>query len=256
MVDGAAPARRGRSVATSMGLGFADLFSPPLLTILLTTLVLNLALLVGLWFGIDWLLTETTVTEIGWLEWVIDVAGGFAAIVLMLILFPVLATMILSFFLDAAAGRVARRHYPEIEPGRDQPIAEAIGGALRFLAVVILVNLVALPVYLLVPALNLALFYVVNGYLFGREYFELVAARYLSNRDAAAMRGRQRGRLFGAGVLITLSVRRWTSPTSAGWRGARHGRSSSIRSAARRCASTGRSASSTRPRTARCRSSF
>lgn len=190
----------------SLGLGIADLFSPPLLGILAVTLALNLALLVLLWLGISWLLTETTVTDWGWLEWIIDAAGWLAGVVLMLILFPVLATMILGFFLDPAAGRVARRHYPGIEPGREQPIMEAIGGALRFLAVVILLNLLALPVYMLVPALNLILFYLINGYLFGREYFELVAARYLSNRDAAALRRRHGGAVFGTGVLITLGL--------------------------------------------------
>lgn len=193
-------------LGVSLGLGFADLFSGPLLALLLTTLILNLALLVLLWLGIGWLLAETTVTDMGWLEWIFDAAGWLASIVLMLILFPVLATMILSFFLDAAAGRVARRHYPGIEPGRDQPILEAVGGALRFLGVVILLNLVALPVYLLVPALNIIVFYLINGYLFGREYFELVAARYLSNHDAAALRRKHRGAVFGAGVVITLGL--------------------------------------------------
>jgi CysZ protein len=67
--------------------------------------------------------------------------------------------------------------------------------------VLILVNLIALPFYLL-PGINLALFWIVNGYLLGREYFELVALRHLDVAAARALRRRHALRIFIAGIVI------------------------------------------------------
>jgi CysZ protein len=46
---------------------------------------------------------------------------------------------------------------------------------LRLTVLTLLLNLLALPVYLLLPGINLFLFLALNGYLLGREYFEVVA---------------------------------------------------------------------------------
>ena len=69
------------------------------------------------------------------------------------------------------------------------------------------INLAALPLYLLllfVPPLNFFLYYGINGYLLGREYFELVAVRRLESRAAKDMRRRFRGTVFLAGVIIAF----------------------------------------------------
>ena len=50
----------------------------------------------------------------------------------------------------------------------------------------------------------MVVFYLLNGYLLGREYFEMVAIRRC---DAAAMRATRRahsGPLMGAGLITTL----------------------------------------------------
>ncbi|MEZ5669958.1 MAG: EI24 domain-containing protein [Alphaproteobacteria bacterium] len=208
MTDEPTPTRRprGTRLGTAGGLATADLFSPPLLSILATTVLLNLALLLGLWFGIRYLLEETTFFSAGWLEWIVDTLGGLASVALLLILFPALATMILGMFLDSAASKVARRHYPWLPAGRDQPFGEMLAETVRFLAVMVVANLIALPVYLFVPALNVVVFYALNGYLIGREYFELVAVRYLPGPEARRLRARNRIPIFLAGVLVTLGL--------------------------------------------------
>ena len=60
--------------------------------------------------------------------------------------------------------------------------------SLAFAAVAIGINLLFLPLYLLLlflPPFNLLLFYGINGVLFGREYFELVALRRYDEAEAA-----------------------------------------------------------------------
>jgi uncharacterized protein involved in cysteine biosynthesis len=79
--------------------------------------------------------------------------------------------------------------------------------ALAFAAVMLLFNLLALPFYLLLmflPPLNLFVFYLLNGYLLGREYFELVAARRFDIDGARRLRRKFRGRVLLAGVVITF----------------------------------------------------
>jgi uncharacterized protein involved in cysteine biosynthesis len=49
-------------------------------------------------------------------------------------------------------------------------------------------------------------FYVLNGYLLGREYYETVALRRLDARLAGELRRRNRWRVFLAGVVITLML--------------------------------------------------
>jgi CysZ protein len=66
----------------------------------------------------------------------------------------------------------------------------------------ILLNLLALPVYVLAPGINVFLFLGLNGYLFGREYFEVVALRRLDVMTVRAVRQRFGGRVFAGGVVI------------------------------------------------------
>ena len=85
----------------------------------------------------------------------------------------------MSFFLERIAATVEALDYPGRGPPRRQRIGETIASTLRLTGLTLLLNLLALPVYLLVPGINLFLF------LLGREYFEVVALRRL---DAAATR--------------------------------------------------------------------
>jgi uncharacterized protein involved in cysteine biosynthesis len=125
------------------------------------------------------------------------------------ILFPAVMVMVMSFLLEDIAEAVEARHYPALPPARPQPVGEMLRSGLAFAAVTVAINLLALPFYLLLiflPPLNLFLFYGVNGYLFGREYFEIVALRRQTPSDAKRARRRFRGRLFLAGILIAVMM--------------------------------------------------
>jgi CysZ protein len=62
-------------------------------------------------------------------------------------------------------------------------------------------NFVALLVFLL-PGVNLAVFFVANAYLLGREYFELAALRYRPLAEVQDMRRRHKLYIFACGFLI------------------------------------------------------
>jgi len=56
------------------------------------------------------------------------------------------------------------------------------------------------------PPAYFLLFYSVNGYLIGREYFEVVAFRRMHPSTAKAFRRAHMGRVFAAGVLIAFML--------------------------------------------------
>ena len=86
-------------------------------------------------------------------------------------------------------------------------MAEILGDAARLLLVTVGINILLLPLYLLflfLPPFNLFLFYGVNGYLLGREYFEVAAVRRLESKQVRALRQTNRWRVFGAGVIVAI----------------------------------------------------
>ncbi len=182
---------------------FEQLADPALRRVLWISVGIAAALFVVLWAGVGWLLANTTLFETGWLNSVVDVLGGVATLVLSWLLFPAVVSTTTGFLLDGAADVVERRHYPQLPSARAQPLEEVVLQSAKFFVVLILLNGVAL-FFLLVPPLFPFVFLAINGYLLGREYFELVAARRLDPADVNALRRRHGPRLFVAGVLIAL----------------------------------------------------
>ncbi len=167
----------------SLSLAFAQLgdraFRRPLVLGMAGAAVLFAALWVGLWL----LLTRTHLFAIGWLDTAIAALGELAAVALAVILYPAVAASFTSLFLDQVVDAVEARHYPGLPPPRRLGLGEQAMTAVRLLALALVLNLLVLPLYLL-PAINLLVFYGLNGYILGREYFELVAARRLDSADA------------------------------------------------------------------------
>ena len=113
---------------------------------------------------------------------------------------PVTA-IIAGFFLDDVAEVIEKRDYPAEPAGRALPMGEAILGSLKFLGVVILGNIVALFL-LFIPGVNLIAFFLVNGYLLGREFFEFAAMRFRTPAEARLFRSKHSSTVFLAGLLI------------------------------------------------------
>jgi CysZ protein len=190
-------------VLSAFALAFAQLtdraFRRPLVIGLLAAVAIFAALLGLVW----WVLTHTHFLDIGWLETAIDALGGIAALVLTFVLYPAVVAAVTSLFLDSAIDAVEHRHYPGLSPPRPVGIGEQVWAALRLLIVAVFLNLLVLPLYLL-PAINLVVFYALNGYILGREYLETVALR---RRDGAAVRrlwSDHRMRWVASGALIAL----------------------------------------------------
>jgi uncharacterized protein involved in cysteine biosynthesis len=143
-------------------------------------LVLGLALsalvFVALWVGVWLVLRHTHLFAFGWLNTAVAALGELAAFGLAYLLYPGVVGAVTSLFLDQAILAVEVRHYPRLAPPRRIELGEQVIRALRLLVLTVVLNLLVLPVYL-VPLINLLVFYGLNGYILGREYFEMVAPR-------------------------------------------------------------------------------
>lgn len=185
-------------------LAFAQLSDPGARRVVWIGVLSAAAAFLLLALGVWWALFHTALTGYAWVDWALDLLGGLAVVALAWVLFPATVGMVSSFFLDEVVRAVERRHYPHLPPARQTGMGEELLTALRFFAVVLLVNLVALPLYLTLPGLNLVIFYTVNGYLLGREYFEMVAIRRLGRKEATFLRRARPLKPFLAGIVIAF----------------------------------------------------
>lgn len=196
----------------------AQALDPRFRRVLVRSLGATFATFLALW-GLVWLLvTRTRIFEAGWLEGIADAFGGLFAIALTWLLFPAVVGMVMSLFIDEVADAVEERHYPGLGPARKQSLSEIMWTTARFTALLIAVNLLALPIYL-VPVVNVVVFYVINAALLGREYYELVAYRRLAVPNADALRRASQLRIFLAGgpavFLFTVPIVNLAAPILA-----------------------------------------
>ena len=158
-----------------------------------------------LWTVIGSVLANTAFFEHVWLEWAVDALGGLATLVLTWLLFPGIVSAVVVVVLARVADAVEARHYPHLAPAPGISVLAGMVSALRFLAVVVVVNL-GLIVFLFVPPVFPFVFYGANGYLLSREYFELVALRRTDRDTVRALRRAHRGTLFATGVIAAFAL--------------------------------------------------
>jgi CysZ protein len=132
-------------------------------------------------------------------------AVGAVLLASVFLMIPV-AALVIGFFLEDVAEAVETRHYPALPPARSPGFFDNLLNALRFAAIVVVANLLALILYLFSGPAAPLVFYAVNGYLLGREYFELVAARHMPLREAVALRKRHWLRAWAAGTVMAIPL--------------------------------------------------
>ncbi|MEE2661950.1 MAG: EI24 domain-containing protein [Pseudomonadota bacterium] len=161
--------------------------------------------------GINLLLEAISITGINWIDSSITILGTSGAFLLGLFIFPSLAGLIISFYLNQVASAVEAQHYPHLGDVRDEALSEIVSYALRFTFISVSLNLVLLVI--IVPSMLMTVvlaplipfvFLLVNGYLIGREYFELVAVRRLEPPAARALRIRYKKRIWGYGIVVSI----------------------------------------------------
>jgi len=187
----------------------AQLPDPAFRSVLIKAFGLTVAVFVILLGSAYFALGGVDLETIGWLSWMPDfilspLTWLFSALIFTvpLLLFPAVASIFIALFLDEIIEAVEAKYYPDDPKGASLPIAQSLAVSIKFSLIVIAVNILALPLYL--TGIFTLAYYLVNGYLFGREYFEMVSLSHNSPAEAKAMRKQYRGKVFMTGIVIAF----------------------------------------------------
>jgi CysZ protein len=181
---------------------FAEIFSPPFRRVMWKSLALTAAILVLAGLGLDRLALSFAHVGPAWLSAILSVVVAFGLFVGMIFLAPPTASLVASFYLDDVAAMVERTIDPHGPPGRPLPLAPSVMMGIRFAVLSVVVNVIVLTLTVF-TGIGLASFFVLNGYLLGREYFELAAMRHVSAADARFLFQRHWPMVFIGGAFVS-----------------------------------------------------
>lgn len=151
-----------------------------------------------------WFLIGLLASLPGWWGEATQIGGVFVTLVLAWFTFPALTAALSAIFADQVIDAVEAKYYPGRPKPRQTPFWAAAGDGLKLAGLSLLANLLALPFLIVFFPLYVVIVYGINGYLLGREYFEMAALRRLSRAEARDAFAQNRGRFVGAGVVIAF----------------------------------------------------
>jgi CysZ protein len=211
MLTYAAAWRRGAAMLIEAAFkAWAQVFSPPLRTVLWKSLALTLALLALVWFALTRLLSAYLdrvhiSDQYPFFDGLAVFLAGAGLVVALIYLIPAVSALVAGYFLDDVAEVVERTDFPGDPRGMPLPLGRSLVYGLRFAGLTLIVNLAALLLFF-VPVVNIGVFFVANAYLLGREYFELAAGRFRSLEEASQMRRDNRIAVMLAGAMLAALV--------------------------------------------------
>ena len=198
----------------SFMLALGQLSDPRFRRVFFVGIALALALLIGFtaafaWF-IEWITPEEVwLPVLGEVTWIDDFASWGALFLLLFLsvflMIPV-ASAITSMFLDEVADAVEQNHYPALSPPTPVSFGDSLRDTVNFLGVLIGANLLAIVLYLFFAPAALFIFWGLNGFLLGREYFTMVAIRRVGRVEARKLRAKFSGTIWVAGVLMAMPL--------------------------------------------------
>jgi CysZ protein len=188
----------------SAGRALGLVFDPAFARILVKALLLTLLLFASLILLGEYLLSFLPVLGSPLVNDFLKVLTPFLLLLGGVVLGPPVAALFASLFLDQLAGHIEAQDYPENAPP-PASFPRTLRAGLRFAGLVLGANLVLIPVELGLPGVGEILSLLVNGWLLGREYFELTALRHLQLAEADHLRERNSGTIWASGTFIALA---------------------------------------------------
>jgi uncharacterized protein involved in cysteine biosynthesis len=175
---------------------------------------LTIALLIAVYAAFLWMISAFVgeqaiipiLGEVTWVDDLLSVSSFLLMIVLSVFLMIPVASAITSMFLDEVAQAVEDKHYAHLPKIPDIPFWDGLRDTVNFLGVLIGANVLALILYALFPPASLFIFWGLNGFLLGREYFTLAAMRRLGRERAKQLRAQHSGTIWLAGTLMAIPL--------------------------------------------------
>lgn len=163
-------------------------FLKPLLYSLGLSLVVALIALPVGYLGFEWLnqafLSWLEGGDSWWMdtiEWSLRVLGILMMLVILFFAFGSVQTAFLGLFLDDVVTATRDKNHPTIQLEPPPSLSKSSWASARFLALSLSLNALILPIVLIgwfLPPLGLIVQLIANGYLFGKEYEDIIAVRF------------------------------------------------------------------------------
>ncbi|MFP6894115.1 MAG: EI24 domain-containing protein [Opitutales bacterium] len=163
-------------------------FLKPLLYSLGLSLVVALIALPVGYLGFEWLnqafLSWLEGGDSWWMdtiEWSLRVLGILIMLVILFFAFGSVQTAFLGLFLDDVVTAARDKNHPTIQLEPPPSLSKSSWASARFLALSLSLNALILPIVLIgwfLPPLGLIVQLIANGYLFGKEYEDIIAVRF------------------------------------------------------------------------------
>lgn len=192
--------------------GWADLLRASVLRLVLLGIALTLGLFVALQAAIFWALRlwlpgGVTLPWLGPVEFGQILSWGSLA------LFPVLSVFLMApvaagfagLFAETVADRVEEIHYPQ-RRGRSLDFFDGLLESVAVIAAMLGVLAVSLILTPFLGPLAPVLFLTANGWLLGREFFQMAARRHLAEGPARDLRRAHGLRVTATGVLVAVGL--------------------------------------------------
>ena len=191
-----------------------QLSDPRFRRVFLLGIALSLALLIGatagLVWAVNWLVGDEVflpiLGEVRWLNDLVSWSSAFLLAVLSIFLMVPVASAITSMFLDTVAQAVEDVHYPHLPRVTPVPFGDSLRDTVNFLGVLVGANLLALILYLIFAPTAPFIFWGLNGFLLGREYFTMAAMRRVGRAQAKVLRARHMVTIWMAGILMAVPL--------------------------------------------------
>lgn len=175
---------------------------------------LSLALLIGATAGFSWFIEWVTpedawlpvLGEVSWLGDLLSWGAVFLLAFLSIFLMVPVASAITSMFLDDVADAVEGEHYPALPPASRASFGDALRDTVNFLGVLIGANLLAILLYVIFAPAAIFIFWGLNGFLLGREYYTMAAIRRVGRKRAKELRRENFGTIWMAGILMAMPL--------------------------------------------------
>lgn len=182
--------------------------------VLILGIALTLALLIAATAGLLVLIQGLITDEVGlpligpvtWVDDILSVSSILLMLVLSIFLMVPVASAITSMFLDTVADAVEAVHYPRLPQVKSVPFGDALRDTINFLGVLIAANVLAIFLYLIFAPAALFIFWGLNGFLLGREYYTLAAMRRVGRARAKELRRKHAGTIWLAGSLMAVPL--------------------------------------------------
>jgi CysZ protein len=189
-------------VIKALSLAFGQLGDPRIQKVIGFSIGLAIAVFIGV-MVLAWYLIGAFSGLEGWWGDAAQILGTFAALVVAWFTFPMVAVATAALFSDQVIDAVIARHYPGTATPHQVSVPAAIFDGLKMAVIALVANILLLPLLFVAPVYA-ACAYALNGYLLGREYFEMPAYRRLARPAARDIFRRHRGRFILAGIVIAF----------------------------------------------------